>query len=154
MHTTIYKIGKPQGPTVEHRELYSNIVIIYNGKESEKTYIYICIHPHTKLNHFAMHLKLIHCKLTILQLKSQEELLSEILLCATHYTVVCVCMCVCVCVCAQLCPTLCNPMDYSSPCSSVHGLSQARMLEWVAISFSNTVSESEKIKCHVTGGKR
>ena len=47
-----------------------------------------------------------------------------------------VCVCVCVCVCAQLCPTLCNPMDYSSPCSSVHGLSQARMLEWVAISFS------------------
>ena len=106
MHTTIYKIGKPQGPTVEHRELYSNIVIIYNGKESEKTYIYICIHPHTKLNHFAMHLKLIHCKLTILQLKSKEELLSEILLCATHYTVVCVCMCVCVCVCVLSCVRL------------------------------------------------
>ena len=69
MHTTIYKIGKPQGPTVEHRELYSNIVIICNGKESEKPYIYIyiCTHTHTKLNHFAIHLKLTHCKLTILQ---------------------------------------------------------------------------------------
>ena len=44
MHTTIYKIHKPQGPTVEHRELYSNIVIIYNGKESEKPYIYMYTH--------------------------------------------------------------------------------------------------------------
>ena len=36
----------------------------------------------------------------------------------------------------QSCPTLCNPMDYSSPGSSVYGISQARILEWVAISFS------------------
>ena len=37
---------------------------------------------------------------------------------------------------AQLCPTLCDPMDCSLPGSSVHGISQARILEWVAISFS------------------
>ena len=37
---------------------------------------------------------------------------------------------------AQSCPTLCDPMDYSLPGSSVHGLFQARVLEWVAISFS------------------
>ena len=37
---------------------------------------------------------------------------------------------------AQLCPTLFNPMDCSLPDSSVHGISQARILEWVAISFS------------------
>ena len=36
----------------------------------------------------------------------------------------------------QLCPTLCNPVDYSPPGSSVHGILQARILEWVAISFS------------------
>ena len=36
----------------------------------------------------------------------------------------------------QLCLTLCNPMDYSPPGSSVHGILQARILEWVAISFS------------------
>ena len=36
----------------------------------------------------------------------------------------------------QLCPTLCDPMDCSLPGSSVHGISQARILEWVAISFS------------------
>ena len=37
---------------------------------------------------------------------------------------------------AQSCPTLCNPMDYGLPCSSVHGTFQARVLEWAAISFS------------------
>ena len=37
---------------------------------------------------------------------------------------------------AQLCPTLCNPMDCSLPGSSLHGIFQARVLEWVAISFS------------------
>ena len=37
----------------------------------------------------------------------------------------------------SVCPTLCNPMDKCSPPgSSVHGILQARMLEWVAISFS------------------
>ena len=37
---------------------------------------------------------------------------------------------------AQLCPTLRDPMDCSLPGSSVHGIFQARVLEWVAISFS------------------
>ena len=36
----------------------------------------------------------------------------------------------------QLCPTLCDPMDCSLPSSSIHGILQARILEWVAISFS------------------
>ena len=36
----------------------------------------------------------------------------------------------------QSCPTLCDPMDGSPPGSSVHGLLQARILEWVVISFS------------------
>ena len=34
---------------------------------------------------------------------------------------------------AQLCPTLCNPMDCSLPGCSVHGIFQARILEWVAM---------------------
>ena len=37
---------------------------------------------------------------------------------------------------AQSCPTLCDPMDCSPPGSSVHEIFQARILEWVAISFS------------------
>ena len=37
---------------------------------------------------------------------------------------------------AQLCPSLCDPMDCNPPGSSVHGILQARTLEWVAIPFS------------------
>ena len=37
---------------------------------------------------------------------------------------------------AQSCPTLCNPVDCSLPGSSLHEILQARILEWVAISFS------------------
>ena len=36
----------------------------------------------------------------------------------------------------QSCPTLCDPVDYSPPDFSVHGILQARILDWVAISFS------------------
>ena len=36
----------------------------------------------------------------------------------------------------KLCPTLCDPMDHSPPGFSVHGISQARRLEWVTILFS------------------
>ena len=42
---------------------------------------------------------------------------------------------------AQLCPTLCDPMDYSLPGSSLHGNLQARILGWVAISFSRGFSQ-------------
>ena len=42
----------------------------------------------------------------------------------------------------QLCLTLCDPMDHSLPGSSVHGILQARILEWVAISFSNYIEVS------------
>ena len=36
----------------------------------------------------------------------------------------------------QSCPTLCDPMDCSPPGSSVHGIFQARVMEWAVISFS------------------
>ena len=39
---------------------------------------------------------------------------------------------------AQSCPTLHDPMDCSPPSCSIHGISQARVLEWVAIAFSDT----------------
>ena len=39
----------------------------------------------------------------------------------------------------QSCPTLRDPMDYSLPGSSVHGISQARVLEWVVIAFSEVL---------------
>ena len=37
----------------------------------------------------------------------------------------------------QSCPTLCDPIDSSTPDSPILGILQARTLEWVAISFSN-----------------
>ena len=42
---------------------------------------------------------------------------------------------------AQSCPTLCDPMDCSLPDSSIHGIFQARILEWFAISFSRRPSQ-------------
>ena len=46
----------------------------------------------------------------------------------------------------QSCLTLCEPMDCSPPGSSIHGIFQARILEWVAISFSSTHMHICKIK--------
>ena len=40
---------------------------------------------------------------------------------------------------AQSCPALCDPVDCSPPGSSIHGILQARILEWVAISFSRGI---------------
>ena len=68
---------------------------------------------------------------------------------------------------AQLCLTLCDPMDFSPPGSSIHGSFQARVLEWVAIAFSSLgwelirnvhsqnspqISESQSLCC--VGGAR
>ena len=49
------------------------------------------------------------------------------------------CVCVCVLV-VQLCPTLCDPMNCNPPDSSVHGIFQAKILEWGAIPFSRGLS--------------
>ena len=46
---------------------------------------------------------------------------------------------------AQLCPTFSDPMDCSLPGSSVHGIFQARVLEWGAIAFSNIYATMYKI---------
>ena len=50
-------------------------------------------------------------------------------------------LCVWVCDVTQSCLTLCNPVDCSPPGSCVHGILQARILEWVAISFSRGSSQ-------------
>ena len=46
----------------------------------------------------------------------------------------------------QSCPTLCDPIDGSSPDSPVPGILQARTMEWVAISFSNACKWKVKVK--------
>ena len=80
---------------------------------SSKTYI--CVHP----------LALLQCEqfTEVCSIKGYEKL-------PDHK-----CFCVCVLV-TQSCPTLCDPIDCSRLGSSVHGILQARILEWVAISFS------------------
>ena len=46
----------------------------------------------------------------------------------------------------QSCPTVCDPMDGSPRGSSVPGILQARILEWVAISFSNTCMHAKSLQ--------
>ena len=65
----------------------------------------------------------------------------DLIIFTKHYIFVfiskwCVCVCVCVCLTTQSCPTHCEPMDCSPPGSSVHGIFQAKLLEWVAIPVS------------------
>ena len=67
--------------------------------------------------------------------------------------VLCVCVCVCV-LCAQLCPILCDLVDCSPPGSSVHGILQARILEWVAISYSRGSSRPRKQTGFSCAGRR
>ena len=56
---------------------------------------------------------------------------------------------------AQSCPTLCDPMDCSLPGSSVHGILQARILEWVTISFSRGSSRPrDQTQVSRIGGRR
>ena len=50
------------------------------------------------------------------------------------------------CVYVQSCLILCDPVDYSLPGSSVHGISQARVLEWTVISFLPDLADPG-IKC-------
>ena len=62
-------------------------------------------------------------------------------------------LCVCVLV-TQLCLTVCNPMHWNPPGSSVHGILQARILEWVPIPFSRGSSQSRdqtQVSCITSG---
>ena len=58
-------------------------------------------------------------------------------------------LCVCVCLVARSCLTLCDPMDCIPPGSSVHGILQARILEWVAI--SSQPRDGTQVSCMAGG---
>ena len=78
---------------------------------------------------------------------SREE---EALLIATTHFDVWVKFCCSCCLVAKSCMTLCDPMDYSLPDSSVHGISQAGTLEWVAVSFprgSSWPRDQTRVSC-------
>ena len=69
----------------------------------------------------------------------------------TCFPFLCVCVCVLV---TQLCPTLCDPMDCCPPGSSVHGILQARILEWVAMPSSRDLPDPgiEPVSPALAGG--
>ena len=63
----------------------------------------------------------------------------------------CVCVCVCVCLCS-VCVWLCDPIDCSLPGSCVHAISQARILDWVAIIFSRESPWAKPVDPTLAGG--
>ena len=73
-----------------------------------------------------------HCPLQVTQDWVSPFLPVSISLCSYPFPVVCSL--------AKLCPTLQNPVDWSPPGSFLHGISQARILEWVAVFFSERCS--------------
>ena len=54
---------------------------------------------------------------------------------------------------AQSCPTLHDPMDCSLPGSSIHGIFQARVLEWGAIAFSDLMQRTDSLEKTLMLGK-
>ena len=69
-------------------------------------------------------------------LSSEDQIYSMMII--VYNTVLCIrkLLCMCVCVCVHVYLTLRDPVDSSLPGSSVHGIFQARILEWVSISYS------------------
>ena len=112
IHTYIYWIHKKNlcFSVTSFRKTWMTFLanLIYTGCIHMLYIVYICIHIHI-------------CTMDI-------------------YVYVCVYVHICVslyiCLVAKLWPTLCNPMDCNPPGSSVYGILQARVLEWVAIFFS------------------
>ena len=89
----------------------------------------------------------IHCNIINRPVQCTENGISS-LWCPSQW-----CMCWW-CLVAQSCPTLCDPIDCSPPSSSVHGILQARILEWVAMPSSRGSSEPRdwtQVSC-VAGG--
>ena len=72
-----------------------------------------------------------------------KHVFPQLIKCKQHcHLFISVCLSICVRVCdTHLYPTLCYPMDCNSPGSSVHGILQARILEWVATVFSRGSSQ-------------
>ena len=60
-------------------------------------------------------------------------------------SILCLIYCCCCRLVTKSCPTLCDSMDFSPPGSSVHGISQTGILEWVVTSFSIYYVESYEI---------
>ena len=120
-------------PKLTHKELYviclkiNKLKICFNllkNKESNTT-------EQITFSHFQRQTSIINLKSAF----SETQKLTQMFLKFTWSRIVHVCSV------ARLCPTLCDPKDSSRPGSSVHGIFQARILEWIAISFSRRSSQ-------------
>ena len=88
---------------------------------------------------------LLYCG-TLLLICSKHNSLHLLILIPTSNCIIPECVCVFVCVLvAQSCPTLCNPMGCSLSGSSVHGILQTRILEWVLVPFSKGSSQPREV---------
>ena len=80
---------------------------------------------------FLIEIQLIYNVVLVLGVQQRDSVLY------THTQVIHLYTCICCHLVSKSCLTLCDPMDCNLPGPSVHGVSQARILEWVTISFSN-----------------
>ena len=83
-----------------------------------------------------------NCMLSSISILICNILSSMLIFLWSHFKVLSYTLAVCcVCMCAELYLSFWDPMDYSLPSSSLHGISQTRILEWGAISFSRGSSQ-------------
>ena len=75
----------------------------------------------------------------VLALRLSKEMVTQLILRLCRNIIMCAVWPV-----AQWYPTLCNPTDYSSPGSSVHGILQARILEWVEDETRHMLTKGKK----------
>ena len=80
------------------------------------------------------------CNREVMVAKRFWNIISFLILCVCVHMCVCVCVCVCVCACSVMSDSL-QSLDCSLPGSSVHGIFQARILEWGAISSSGDLTD-------------
>ena len=110
-------LGKPQGLKVKYVDICTDVAKSVTGKDSS-TLVWIKVEAPNYTSSHCCH----HCHEFVV--KTNASFRWKCL----WWNGVCV-------VCAQTCPVLCDHMDCSPSGSSVHGILQARILEWVAIPF-------------------
>ena len=131
---------------------WGSVILIDKGGNSSK-------YP-TSLQHSNICMNKYSCKWRLicnyLSLEANDVIYGGLSVVLCVYVCVCLCVSVCVCVCVltQRYLTLCDPVDCSLPGSSVPGISQARILEWVAISFSRGSSLPRDQTCISCIGRR
>ena len=110
----------------------------YSNTRSASSYLY---KPHSQTLHLVLDTELTKAKHSISSLYESSSSISFILFTWYFYSKLGIYNAMCYAQLAQLCLTLCDPMDCRLTGSSVHGDSQARILEWVATPSSRGSSQ-------------